>query len=149
MILSQLFINGFLDIFFTQFLHGFQTVFNMLITYKIHWFDSSEHLVLQTLLYSVYLFVQLLSQLSSLTIVYSKLVFNASSITLFFPIPEIFRTPSHHTVLWRLHSSPFPMKYIFLQKWLVWLVSLTFLYIHTAYLLSNMIRVSCSGTAYG
>ena len=40
-------------IFFTQFSHGFHTVFYMFLTYQIHWVKLSEHIFSQNILYYV------------------------------------------------------------------------------------------------
>ena len=48
-----------------------------------------------------------------------------------------------------VHLSPFLTKFILLEMFLVCLVSLPFLAIHTSDLLSNIIRGASSGTIYG
>ena len=87
-------------------------------------------------------------RLSSLTIVYSNLVFNSSSITFFSPISDDFRPPSYHNFLYKLNALQFLTKCILLQMCLICLVSLPFLFIHTKFI-SNMIRGAYSGTTSG
>ena len=93
--------------------------------------------------------VQVLCQLSSLTIAYADLGFNLSFLTFMFPMYDSFRPLSHHTILCRLHSSPFLKQWILLEICLVCLMLLPLLAIHTYDLLSNIIRGSCYGTTSG
>ena len=60
-----------------------------------------------------------------------------------------YRRTSHHTVFCRFHSSPFLMKWNILEMCLVCLVSLQLLVIHTADLLSNIMRYDCYRTTSG
>ena len=59
------------------------------------------------------------------------------------------RPLSHHTVLCKLHFSPFIINCILLEMWMVYLVSLILLAINIANLLSNIMRCSYFGTTYG
>ena len=108
----------------------------------------SEHIVIQTLLYPVTPLWQLLCQFSSLTIAYPNIVLNSSSLALLVQMYASFRTPSHHTVLWKLHSSPFLTKWILLEICLVFLVYLQLFSIQIDDLLSIIMSVSCSGTTH-
>ena len=59
------------------------------------------------------------------------------------------RLPSHQSILYILHFSPFLKEIVLLAKCLVWLVSLPFLAIHIVDLLSKTIRGASSGTMSG
>ena len=91
--------------------------------------------------------VKVFCQLSSLTIVYSSIVFNYSSLTLFVPISDNCRPTSHNTVLCIFHFSSFLTKYILLVMCLIYLVLLTLLAMHTSDLI-NVSRDACYGYIY-
>ena len=131
---------------FQCFLQHFKTMKSS--PYKLNPVNSSEHLALQTLLYPITPLVQVLYQLSSLTIVYSNLLFNSPSLTFLVPMSANCIPSSHHTVLWIIHSFPFITKCILLTMCLVCFVSLPLLAIHTDYLISNMMIGACSATTY-
>ena len=63
---------------------------------------------------------------------------NSSSLTLLVLMSNNWISPSYYTVLWRFQYSSFLTKFIHLVMCLVCLVSLPFLSIHTAELLSNI-----------
>ena len=110
--------------------------------------SSSEHIAIHTLIYPITPLLQVFCKFSILTISYPSIVFNSYSMTLLVPIYDSFRPASRPTVLCRLHSFPFITKCNILEMWLVSLVCLPFLYMHTAYLISNIIRCACYGTTY-
>ena len=60
-----------------------------------------------------------------------------------------FRPPSHHTVLWKLHYSPFLTKCIILEMCLVCLMYLPFFTTNIPGLTSNIIRGACYETTPG
>ena len=109
----------------------------------------SERIVLQTPLYHITHIVQLFCILSSLSIEYTNLWFNLSSLTCLVPMFVSCRPPSYHTVLCKFYYSPFLSKCVHLAIRLIFLVSLPLLAIHIADLLSNIIRGACYGTTYG
>ena len=90
-----------------------------------------------------------LSQLSSLTIIYFILGVKSCSPTLLVAMYDNFIPPSHHSILCILHFSPFLAKLVILEICLVCLVSLPFLSIHTADLPSNLTRGASSANIYG
>ena len=112
-------------------------------------FSHPEHIFLQNIRYHVTPFVQLFCQLSSINIEYPNLGFNSSSLKFLVLLSARFRTTLHHTVLWIFHSSPFLTECIILEIFLVYLVSLPLLAIHTVDLLINIIIGACSGITYG
>ena len=109
---------------------------------------NSEHLVLKTLLYHINPLLQVLCQLSSLTILYPNIVWNSYPLPLLVPMSDKCRPLSYQNVLCRLHSSPFIKKCILLEMCLVCLVSLPLLSIHTSDLLSNIMRGAYCGNTY-
>ena len=111
--------------------------------------ESSEHLVLCTLLSHITLLVQVFCTFSILTISYTNLGFNLSFLKLLVPISDNCRPISHHTILCIFHYSPFLTKEIILEMFLVCLVVLPFLVIHTSDLLYNIITFSCYVTTCG
>ena len=60
---------------------------------------SSEHTFIQTLLYPITSIVQLLYKLLSITIVYTNLEFNLSSLTFLVPMSNNFRPPKETLAL--------------------------------------------------
>ena len=83
--------------------------------------NNSEHIVIWTLMYPFTPLWQFFCQLSSLTIGYPNLGFNSYSITFFVPMYSSCIPPSHHTVLWNFHCSPFLKTWFFFQcVWCVW-----------------------------
>ena len=80
-----------------------------------------------------------LFQFSSLTIIYLIFGFRSGSLTFLVQITSNCRPPSHQSILCILHFSPFLTNYIILSMFLVCLVSLPFLAIHIADLLSKTI----------
>ena len=111
-------------------------------------YSHSEHIVFHTLMYPVASIWQVLCQFSSLTISYYNLWFNSYSLTFLVPMSDSCRTPSHHTVLWKFHYSPFLTKFVILEIYLVYLVSLKFLSIHISYFIYNIMKGACYGTTY-
>ena len=109
----------------------------------------SEKNVLQTLLCTTNPPVKLFCRFSRHTIAYPNLGFDSSYLALLVPMSANFRPHSHHTVLWKFHSSLFITKFILIAIFLVCLMSLLFLSINTDYLISNIIISACSGTIYG
>ena len=105
-----------------------------------------EYIGLQNILYTITTLVQVFCQLSSLTIEYPNIGFNVSSLKLLVPISFSCRPPPHHTILYKLHSSPFLRKWILLEICLVCLVYLPLLAIYTADLPYNIMRGACYGT---
>ena len=87
-----------------------------------------------------------LSQLSSLTIIYFILRVKSWSPTLLVAMYANCRPPSHQSILCIFYFSPFLIECIFLVTFLVFLVSLPFLAIHISYILCYTIRGSSSGT---
>ena len=108
--------------------------------------SNSEHIVIHTLLYNITPLVKVFSQLSSLTIAYPNIGFNSFSLTLLVPMSANYRPPSRKNILCIFHYSPFVTKCILLEMYMVWFLFLPLLSIHIADLLSNIIRVACSGT---
>ena len=93
--------------------------------------------------------VQVFCQLSILTIVYSNRGFKLSPLILLVPMSDNLRSPSHHTILCRFHSSPFLTKFILLEMCLLCLLYLPLLDIHKSDLLSNIMRDDYYGTTSG
>ena len=114
--------------------------------YQTNPVKSSEYLVLQTLLSLINPIVKLLCQLSSITIVYSNIGFNSSSLTLLVPMTSKCRPLSHHIFFCRFKSSTFLKKLIILEVCLVCLMYFPLFSIHIADLISNIMRGACSGT---
>ena len=90
-----------------------------------------------------------LSQLSSITIIYFILGGKSGSPTFLVSMFANCRPPSNQSTLWSLHFSPFLTKLILLETYLVCLVSLPFLAIHIIDFLSNLIRGASSETMSG
>ena len=103
--------------------------------------SHSEHIVLQTLVYHITPCSQVFLQFSIIAIAYPNLWFNLSYITFLVPMSKNCIPPSRHTVVCKLHSSPFLTNYILLKICMVCLVSLPFLSIDKADLLSNLWEV--------
>ena len=99
-------------------------------------------------MYPITPLVQVLFQLSSLTIAHHNLGFNSSYLTLLVPMSSSCRPTSHHTVFWILKYSPFLTKCIVLEMCMVYFLFLSFLAIHTYDLLSNIIKGACYGNTY-
>ena len=83
-------------------------------------------------------------QFSSIAIEYPNLGFNSSSLVLLVPGYVSCRSSLHHTIVCKFHYSPFFTKFILLEMRLVCFVSLPFLDMHIADLISNIIRCVCS-----
>ena len=111
--------------------------------------SHSEHIFLQNLLYHITPLVQVFCQFSMLSIEYPNLGFNSYSLTFFVPMYTSCRTPLHHTTMWKFHSSPYITKCILLEMCLVCLVLSTFVAIHSAGCISNIMRGAFSGTIFG
>ena len=111
--------------------------------------NNPEQIFIQTLMYPNTSLVQVFYKCSSLAIEYHNQGFNLSLLTLLVPMSASRKPPSHHTILCRLNSSLFLTKWILLVLFLVCLMSLPLLVIHTAYLLSNINTRDCSGTTSG
>ena len=111
------------------------TVFNVLQTFKTVWVDSSAQYIIFiqnscSIEYPVschpYCAI-VLSQFSSLTMIYFILGFKSFSPTFLVSISDKCRPPSYQSILYILQFSPFLTKYTLLEIWFVWLVSLTLL----------------------
>ena len=87
-----------------------------------------------------------LSQLSSITIIYFIPGVKSISPTFLVAISDNCRPPSHQSILCILHFYPFLTKLILLEICLVCLVSLPLLVIHISDLLSKTIIGASSGT---
>ena len=87
--------------------------------------------------------------LSSLTIIYFILLVHLVSPTFLVEMSDNCRPPSHQPILFVLYFYPFLTKYILLAMRLVCLISLPFLAIHIAYLLSKTISGSYPGIMSG
>ena len=117
------------------------------ISNSFSWFTHSiqlsslEHIFHHTLLYLVTPLWQVFCQLSSLTIAYPNMGFKSSSLTFMVPMSNSCITSSHHTVLWKLYSSQFHKKCIFLEMCLVCL--------EITYLIPNIIIYAWYGTTSG
>ena len=90
-----------------------------------------------------------MSQLSSLTVIYFILGFKSFSPTVLVAISAKGRPPSHQSILCILQFSPFHTKCTLLEMCLVCLVSLPCLAIQTSDLLPNIIRGASYGTISG
>ena len=90
-----------------------------------------------------------LSQLSTLTIIYFILGVKSCSPIFLVEMSANYRPPSHQSILCIFHFYPFLTKCILLAMCLVSLVSLPLLTIHISDLLSNTIREDSSGTMPG
>ena len=88
-------------------------------------------------------------QFSSLTIIYFILGVRSGSLKLLVPIYANCRPPSHQSILCILNFYPFLTKFILLAMCLVCLLSLPFLSMHIADLLSKTIKGASFGTMYG
>ena len=108
--------------------------------------SNSEHNFIQSLLCPFTFLEQLSCQLSSLNIAYLNTGFNSFPLTSLVIIYDSCRSPLHHIVLYKLHSSPFPTKCILLGMCMVCLVSLPFLDMHISYFISNIKIGACSKT---
>ena len=148
---------------FSLFIHGFQTTlfqtwnhiaFILIDSFKrssnisnwLSWISTQSSLVYSellffiTILYSITPLVQVFClQLWSLIIIYFILGVRSGSLTFLVPMSVNCRPPSHHSILCIFHFSQFLTKCILLAMCLVCLVSLTFLSMHMADLLSNTI----------
>ena len=103
-----------------------------------------------TILYYITPLVQVFClQFSSLTIIYFILGVRSGSLTLLVPMSANCRPPSHQSILRILHFSPLLTKCILLEMCLECLVSLPFLAMHMADLLSKTIKGVYFGTMYG
>ena len=136
----------------------FSSIFKTHWTFKTHWVESistqSGQFIHNTLLSWIFFIlspplVQVLCQLSNITIAYHNLGFNSSSLEFLVPMSDNSRPPLRHTVLWKFHPLPFLTNLILLEMCLVCLVSLSFLDIHTAGFISNIMGGACSVTKYG
>ena len=85
----------------------------------------------------------------SITIIYFILGVRSGSLTFLVPMSANCRPPSHQSILLILHFYPFLTKCILLEMCLVCLVSLPFLAMHIADLLSKTIKGNSSGTMSG
>ena len=92
-----------------------------------------------------WLAISVLSQLLIITIIYFILGVRSASLTFLVPMSANCRPPSHQSILYILHFSPFLTKCILLEMCLVCLVSLLLLAMHIADLPSKTIR----GASYG
>ena len=103
-----------------------------------------------TILYYITPLVQVLClQLSSLTIIYFILGVRSGSLTILVPMSTNCRPPLHQSILCILHFSPFLTKCILLAICMVCFVSLPFLAMHIADLLSKTIKGASFGTMSG
>ena len=92
----------------------------------------SEHIVLLTLLNPISPIVQVICQLSSLTIAYPNLVFNSSSLKFLVTMSASCIPPSHQTSVCRFQSSPFFKECVIMEIYLVCLFYSSLLAIHTS-----------------
>ena len=114
--------------------------------YSIH----SELLFLMNILYYIIPLVQVFClQFSSLTIIYFILGAISGSLTFLVPMSANCRPPSYQSILCMLHFYLFLTKLILLAMCLVCLVSLPFLAMHIADLLSKTIKGASFGTIFG
>ena len=81
--------------------------------------------------------------------IYFVLLFKPFSPTFLVVMYANFRPPSHQSILCIFHLLPFLTKCILLEIYPVCLLSLPFLSIHTAYLISSIIRWDSYGTIFG
>ena len=110
--------------------------------------SHSKQTVTQTLVYPITPLSRVFYQFSILIIACPNLGFNSYSLTFLVPMSDNCRPLSNHTVFFRLHSLPFLTNCILMEMCLLCLVYLPLFSIHTAYLLSNIIRRDCSVTTY-
>ena len=158
---------------FSLFIHGFQkTLVSKLKPHCFHfdsslkrssknsnwlsWIPTQSSLVNSELLffiviqYTINPLVQVFCiQFSSLTMIYLILGVRSGSLTFLVTMSGNCRPPSHHYILSILHFSPFLTKCILLAICLVCFVSLPFLAMHMADLLSKTIKGASFGTMYG
>ena len=149
-ILLSLFIHCFLQHCFHSEQHCFlleQTFFNVLQTLKTDWveYSTQSSIVIQkycSIDYPVLCHpscTRVLSQLSSLTIIYFILSVKLGSPTFLIAVYANCGTLSHQSLFCILHFYPFLNKCILLAMCIVCLLSLPFLAIHISELLSRHI----------
>ena len=130
---------------------------NLIKIFQTDWVKSStqSNLVIQKSCSTDYhvlfhpSFESVMSQLSSLTIIYFILGVKSWSPTLLVAMSANYRPPSHQSIVCILHFYPFLTKFILLEIFLVCLVSLPFLSIYITDLLAKTIRGSYSETMSG
>ena len=123
---------------------------HVLQTFQTYWFKSSTQysLVIHSSFYTEYpvlyhpSWTSVLSQFLSLTIIYFILGVKSGSHTFLVPMSANCRPPSHQSILCILHFSPVLTKCILLAICLVCLLSLPFLAMQIADLLSKTIKSS-------
>ena len=134
-----------------------QTLFNVLKAYQTDWVESSTQFRLaiqnycsidNTVLCHPY-FISVMSQLSSITIINFILAVKPGSQIFLVAMSANCRPPSHQSILYILHFSPFLTKYILHEIYLVCLLYLPLLAIHIEDLLYNTTRGAFSWTIHG
>ena len=112
--------------------------------------SHSEIFFLMTILYYINPLVQFFCiQFSSITIIYFIIGVGSGSLTFLLPMSANCRPTSNQSILCILNFSPFLTKCILLAMCLVCLVSLPFLAMHIADLLSKTIKGYYFGTMSG
>ena len=132
-------------------------VSNLIQKFQTDWVESSNQssLVIQKFCSIDYTILcrpsctSFLSQLSSLDRIYFILGVESCSPTFLVAMSTNCRLPSHQSILCILNFSSFLTKCTLLEIWIVCLVYLPSLSIHTSDLLSSIIRRGFYGTIYG